>query len=376
VTDLSVEYRTPGGVVKALDGVSFEMRPGEVLGVVGETGCGKSTLASAIPRLLPEPPALVRSGRIEFGGRDLLTVPRWQMPQVRGTAIGMVLQEPLNSLNPAFRVYEQLVEAIRVRRAREKGTPSALRIEPGRFDYGSPPRDTAAASLSKMVAPSTGPLAHRPARAPESSELREEALEYLRLVRINDPERVLRLYPHELSGGMRQRVMIAMALSERPALLIADEPTSALDVTIQAQVLTLMKELMDEVNTSILFISHDLGVIAEIADRVGVMYAGTLVEFGTVHDVFERPQHPYTAALLRSIPSGYKSDGPLPSLTGAVPNLAHPPPGCPFHPRCPMARPECQVGGPPPLRDAPGDHRVLPGHKTACLYAEEMPPGR
>jgi oligopeptide/dipeptide ABC transporter ATP-binding protein len=196
-------------------------------------------------------------------------------------------------------------------------------------------------------------------------------LDYLRLVRINDPETILNLYPHELSGGMRQRVMIAIALSAKPTLLIADEPTSALDVTIQAQVLTLMKELMDEVKTSILFISHDLGVIAETADDVGVMYAGHLVEFGPVADVFEHPRHPYTKALLRSIPTGYQDEGPLPSLPGSVPNLSRLPPGCPFAPRCVLARPMCREEPGPSLAPRPG----RPGeanHLFACYYTEEV----
>jgi peptide/nickel transport system ATP-binding protein len=195
-------------------------------------------------------------------------------------------------------------------------------------------------------------------------------LRYLRLVRINDPETILDLYPHELSGGMRQRIMIAMALSEKPSLLIADEPTSALDVTIQAQVLTLMKELIEEVNTSILFISHDLGVIAETADELGVMYAGHLVEFGPVSEIFASPRHPYTKALLRAAPTRYKSDGPLLSIAGSVPNLSRPPPGCRYHPRCPIARPMCRVEPGPPLAPIAG---VDPKHRSACYFAAEVP---
>ena len=373
VEDLSVEYRTSQGVVRALEHVSFELAPGEVLGIVGETGCGKSTLASAIPRLLPEPRARVRTGRIEFEGRDLLGVPAWEMPSVRGTGIGMVLQEPLNSLNPAYRIYDQIAEAIRVRRSREAGRPVRPLVPPGRFDYSEPARPEVKGTLARTVTPSLPEVPPPMFRHRKERELREQVLDYLRLVRITDPERILRLYPHELSGGMRQRVMIAMVLSERPALLIADEPTSALDVTIQAQVLTLMKELMEEVQTSILFISHDLGVIAELADRVGVMYAGHLFELGTVTDVFEHPQHPYTRSLLRAIPMRSKQQGPLPSLPGAVPNLVNPPAGCTFHPRCPIAHPECSRPPDPPFRGPASGAPVTAAHRTACLFPGEVP---
>ena len=198
----------------------------------------------------------------------------------------------------------------------------------------------------------------------------QDVLDYLKLVRINDPETILDLYPHELSGGMRQRIMIAMALSAKPSLLIADEPTSALDITIQAQVLTLMKELMEEVQTSILFISHDLGIIAEMADEVGVLYAGHLVEFGPVEEVFANPRHPYTKLLLRSVPAQYKDDGPLPALSGSVPSLANVPPGCPFHPRCPLARDACKTDPGPVLEPAKGTS--IRTHLSACYYSDEV----
>jgi len=198
----------------------------------------------------------------------------------------------------------------------------------------------------------------------------QDVLDYLKLVRINDPETILDLYPHELSGGMRQRIMIAMALSAKPSLLIADEPTSALDITIQAQVLTLMKELMEEVQTSILFISHDLGIIAEMADEVGVLYAGHLVEFGPVEEVFANPRHPYTKLLLRSVPAQYKEDGPLPALSGSVPSLADVPRGCPFHPRCPLARDACTRDPGPMLEPAKGTS--VRTHLSACYYSDEV----
>ena len=340
-----------------------------VVGITGPPGSGKSTLGQSIPRLLPEPPARIRQGRIVFQGSDLLSIPKWKMPIVRGTSIGMIFQEPINSLNPAFRVSDQLIEAVRIRKLRESGEAELFRPTEG-FDYSKDRPVDPKEAIGRTFLPSA-PEGRRPRAGRTSEELRKDALEYLRLVRINDPETILDLYPHELSGGMRQRIMIAMALSEKPTLLIADEPTSALDITIQAQVLTLMKELMDEVNTSILFISHDLGVIAEMADDVGVMYAGGIVEFGPVAEVFERPAHPYTKGLLESVPNRYKADGPLPSLPGSVPNLARLPSGCPFHPRCVFARPPCEPDPGPalePVKGAPaGSNR-----RAACYYSEEV----
>ena len=365
VEDLSVEYTVGAGTFHAVTHVSFDMRPGEVVGIVGETGCGKSTLAHTIPRLLREPPAKIRSGSVLFQGTDLLKVPKWKMPQVRGTGIGMIFQEPINSLNPAYRIFDQVAEAVKVRRLRSSGRAPVLVPDVQPHDYSKRPLPRTQDVLTHSVLPSLPSRSGRAVRPDtEKGTVREEVLEFLKLVRINDPETILGLYPHELSGGMRQRIMIAMALSGRPALLIADEPTSALDVTIQAQVLTLMKELMDEVQTSILFISHDLGVIAEMADRVGVMYAGHLVEFGPVAEVFDAPSHPYTRALLRSAPDQYKGDGPLPSLPGSVPNLAKLPSGCTFHPRCPIAQPVCaNAPGPPSIEVGRSA-----GHRAECLF--------
>jgi peptide/nickel transport system ATP-binding protein len=371
VENLSVDYVVGAGTFHALNQVSFDLPPGKVVGIVGETGCGKSTLGHAIPQLLPVPPAKVRSGKIVFNGSvDLVKVPKWQIPIVRGTGIGMIFQEPINSLNPAFRVIDQLAEAIRIRKLRDTGLAPTIRTDLAGHDYSRPPMVKSGARLVQPFLPGFAQPGGRARRPTFTKEVREEALRYLKLVRINDPERILTLFPHELSGGMRQRVMIAMALSERPSLLIADEPTSALDVTIQAQVLTLMKELQEEVRTSILFISHDLGVIAEMADEVGVMYAGHLVEFGPVASIFEAPRHPYTKALLRSIPTRYKSDGPLPSLPGSVPNLSQLPSGCSFHPRCPLARSACRADPHPPLMAVKGQE--LDGHRTACLFSEEV----
>jgi oligopeptide/dipeptide ABC transporter ATP-binding protein len=366
IEDLSVQYEVGAGTFRALDSVSLELHPGRVLGVVGETGCGKSTLGHSIPRLLPEPPARITSGKILFRDLNLLEVPKWKMPAVRGTGVGMIFQEPINSLHPAYRVFDQVAEAVRIRRLREAGRAPVLATPLEPHDYSKPPEPPDASH--RLARPFVGgalDAAERRPRVPPSRELREEVLDFLRLVRINDPERILGLFPHELSGGMRQRVMIAMALSAKPALLIADEPTSALDVTIQAQVLTLMKELMEEVSTSILFISHDLGVIAEMADEVGVMYAGHLVEIGPVDEIFASPRHPYTKSLLRSIPNRYKSEGPLPALPGSVPNLAQLPSGCTFHPRCPLARSVCAEDPGPPLVSTRA-------HPAACYFSDEV----
>ena len=369
VANLSVDYEVGAGTFHALQGINLDLEPGQVLGVVGETGCGKSTLAHAIPRLLTEPPARIRSGSVVFRGIDVLKLPKWKLPRVRGTGIGMIFQEPINSLNPAFRIYDQIAEAIYIRRMRQAGKAPGLvsSLEPHDYSKSQPP-----ATSEVLAKPFVPVLPAKPRPHPDlgdREDLRREVLEYLHLVRINDPETILRLYPHELSGGMRQRIMIAIALSGRPSLLIADEPTSALDITIQAQVLTLMKELMSEVRTSILFISHDLGVIAEMADEVNVMYAGHVVESGPVDEVYGNPRHPYTKALLKSAPSRYKTEGPLPSLAGSVPNLSQIPPGCAFHPRCVLARPQCKEVPGPQLLPVSGSA----SHRSACYFSEEVP---
>lgn len=371
VEHLSVDYEVGAGTFHALQDVAFELSPGRVVGIVGETGCGKSTLAHTIPRLLPEPPARILSGSVVFQGIDILQLPLWKLPMVRGTGIGMIFQEPINSLNPAYRIFDQVAEAIKLRRVREAGG----RVEsiPGTqpFDYSRRDLPKTSEVLTQPIRP--GALTSRKGFRIFSGRngLKDEVLEYLKLVRINDPGTILDLFPHELSGGMRQRIMIAIALSGRPSLLIADEPTSALDLTIQAQVLTLMRDLMNEINTAILFISHDLGVIAEMADDVGVMYAGHLVEFGPVTEVYERPRHPYTKALLRSVPNRYKTDGPLPSLPGSVPNLSRLPPGCPFHPRCPLARPICTEDPGPAFLEVGEPSEHIP-HRAACHFSEEV----
>ena len=373
IRNLSITYTVGAGVFQAVSDVSLDIYPGRVVGIVGETGCGKSTLAQAIPRLMPEPPASIGSGSIVFRGTDLVQIPKRNMPMVRGTGIGMIFQEPLNSLNPSFRVFDQIVEAIQVRHFREMGIVKSFQGGDKPFDYSKRPTTSVASALTKSVLPDGAAEEAVRDRIRSRSEYREEVLQYLRLVRINDPETIIDLFPHELSGGMRQRIMIAMALSAKPQLLIADEPTSALDVTIQAQVLTLMKDLIDEVDAAILFISHDLGVIAETADEIGVMYAGRIVEYGPVNDVFRSPRHPYTKMLLAAAPRIYKSDGQLRSIPGNVPNLSRPPPGCRFHPRCPLAQPVCR-GTPPALTPvAPtGPDTPAGAHRSACYFPEEV----
>ena len=374
VQNLSITYTVGAGVFQAVSDVSLDIYPRRVVGIVGETGCGKSTLAQAIPRLMPEPPASIGSGQIFFRGTDLVKVPKSKMPMVRGTGIGMIFQEPLNSLNPAYRVFDQIVEAIQIRHFREMGLVKSFQGGEVPFDYSKRLTTTVSSALTRSVLPDGVVEEKVKDRIRTRSDYRKEVLEYLRLVRINDPETIIDLFPHELSGGMRQRIMIAMALSEKPQLLIADEPTSALDVTIQAQVLTLMKDLIDEVDAAILFISHDLGVIAETADEVGVMYAGRIIEYGPVDEVFRSPRHPYTKMLLAAAPRIYKSDGSLRSIPGNVPNLSRPPPGCRFHPRCPIARPVCKVDPPPlaPVTSSGPDTRAG-AHRSACYFPEEVP---
>ena len=287
---LNVAFDTPRGSLRPVRDVSFSIFPGQTLAVVGESGCGKSVTALSILRLIPSPPGRVLSGHVRFNGRDLLALPERQMRAVRGADIAMIFQEPMTSLNPVYTVGDQIVEAV---------------------------------SLHQGVN-------HRQAYA-----IAERAMAD---VGIADPHRRTGDYPHQLSGGMRQRIMIAMALSCQPELLIADEPTTALDVTIQAQILELLRRLQAQRGMSILMITHDLGVVAENADTVAVMYASRVVEFATVEDLFDRPSHPYTAGLFRSMPKLGGTAHRLETIAGNVPNPASFPCGCKFHPRCPMTR--------------------------------------
>lgn len=295
VRNLQMSYHTDGGTVRAVDDVSFKVNKGEVVGIVGESGCGKTAVSLSILRLLPMPPADIENGEIYFEeSRDLLKLSGEQIRKVRGNEIAMIFQEPMTSLNPVYTIGNQLTEAIR---------------------------------LHQNV---------------DASTARTRAIDMLKMVGIPRADEVIDEYPHRFSGGMRQRAMIAMALSCDPKLLIADEPTTALDVTIQAQILELMRELKDRLNTAIIFITHDLSVIAEMADRVLVMYAGKIVEQGTVHDLFHNPQHPYTRGLIGSRPSMDVDRDRLAFIPGSVPNPLQMPGGCPFHPRCSHAMQICR----------------------------------
>ena len=321
VRDLEVTFTVDGDELKVLDGVSFSVAPGQTLGLVGESGCGKSVTALAIMGLLPRPHGRVVGGTIDFEGEDLLALPPEQMHRVRGNRISMIFQEPMTALNPVQTVGEQLMEVYRLHRP----------------DYGKVERKAAAIAM-------------------------------LHKVGIPEPERRFAVYPHNLSGGMRQRVMIAMALACEPDLLICDEPTTALDVTIQAQILDLMKGLQAETGMAILFITHDLGVVAELCDEVVVMYAGRAVEQADVFELFDHPRHPYTHGLLGAIP---RLDGQpkqlLNTIRGQVPALHEMPAGCRFANRCPHASERCS-------REVPAVEQLAPHHGVACHHWKELTP--
>jgi oligopeptide transport system ATP-binding protein len=320
VTDLRTHFHTRNGVVRAVDGVSFSLEKGETLGLVGESGSGKSVTCQSLLGLVPQPPARI-AGRALFAGTDLLSCPARELRAIRGRRIGMIFQDPMTSLNPYLRISDQLIEPLLIH---EK--------------------------LSRKEALARG-------------------LAMLEAVGINDAAARLHHYPHEFSGGMRQRVMIAMALIARPELLIADEPTTALDVTVQAQILDLIRRLQRELGMAVIFITHDLGVVAGLCDRVQVMYAGRIVESATTTDLFARPQHPYTRALQRSIPALQPKGAELFTIPGLPPDLSRLPPGCPFAPRCEFAAEQCRTGDAPPLVE------TQPAHHSACLrvQAGELP---
>ena len=316
VERLTTAFKTPGGEVRAVDNVSLELRRGETLGLVGESGSGKSMTAMSILRLV-QPPGETRGGPVAFNGRsDLLELSEREMRNVRGAEIALIFQEPMTALNPVFTIGDQIAEAMLVH--------------------------------------------HQASR----KAARDRAVELLEAVKIPDAVKRARDYPHQLSGGMRQRVLIAMALACQPLMLIADEPTTALDVTIQAEVLDLLREMKDKIDLALLLITHDLGVVAGHVDRLAVMYAGRIVEEGPVRRIFSDPAHPYTRGLLASIP-GRTPGKRLASIEGAVPNLAALPPGCAFEPRCPFRFPKCHTAPPPPFP-------VEPGRSTRCyLYDPE-----
>jgi peptide/nickel transport system ATP-binding protein len=351
IEDLSIVYQSKKSRLLALDKTTLEIEKNTFVAIVGESGCGKSTLALSIIGLLAMPPAKIATGSINYKSVNLVELKENQRRQYRGTEIAMIFQEPLTSLNPVYKVGDQIAEAIVVREQRKGGEQVGPDVEVMQKTYKTNTPDF----------PSRLPRFRRGALA---KILREETLDALKRVRIADPEQVIDRYPFELSGGMRQRVMIAMALAQKPALLIADEPTTALDVTTQAQVLKLMKILMDEVNTSILLITHDLAVASQVADRIIVMYAGDIVEDAGVYDMFSEPMHPYSKGLLSCIPSGSKDKAKLKPIPGSVPNLALEQIGCKYASRCPNVMNICTTKRPRLIE-------AKPKHKVACfLYGE------
>ncbi|MGQ3480814.1 MULTISPECIES: ABC transporter ATP-binding protein [Paenibacillus] len=316
VTNLRTEFKTAAGTIRAVDGVDLSVGKGETLGIVGESGCGKSITSLSIMQLLPKGLGKVAAGEVRFNGENMLEFSERKMRSIRGNEMAMIFQEPMTSLNPVFKIGKQIAES-------------------ARYHHG----------VSKHKA-------------------KDMAVEMLTKVGIPRPEKVAASYPHELSGGMRQRVMIAMAMVCNPKLLIADEPTTALDVTIQAQILDLMRELQKSEGTSILMITHDLGVVAEMCDRVVIMYAGQVVEETDVKTLFKDPKHPYTQSLLASLPQLNSDQERLASIPGQVPNPLDMPKGCRFAPRCQFAKEICRA-------EAPELTEVEPGHKSRCLLQQE-----
>ncbi len=318
IRDLQAEFRGRHGTVKAVNGVSYSVAAGETLAVVGESGCGKSATAMSALRVLPDRIGRVTGGQVVFCGEDLLEKSEKEMTQIRGRDIGMIFQEPMTSLNPVLTIGRQLTETMEIHLGIDR------------------------------------------------KEAERRAVDLLKKVRIADAERRLGEYPHQLSGGMRQRVMLAMATACEPKLLIADEPTTALDVTVQAQILDMLKSLSVERGIATILITHNLGLVARYADRVVVMYAGRVVESGTTLEIFQRPRHPYTKALLRSMPRLDQEQEKLEGIGGQPPNLSELPTGCPFRPRCPMAVEQCAVEM-PPLEESGG-------HSAACWRSDEVSP--
>ncbi len=321
IRDLTVEFGTEDGVVKAVSGVSYDVFPGETLGVVGESGSGKSVSVMSILGLIPQPPGKIVSGEAIFKGRDLLRMRRRELRQIRGGDIAMIFQDPMTSLNPVLSIGDQLSEAIR---------------------------------------------SHQPGVKEKAAK--DRVVELLRLVGVPNPERRVDQYPHEFSGGMRQRAMIAMAIANNPSVLIADEPTTALDVTIQAQIVEVLKAARQETHAAIVLITHDLGLIAELADRVVVMYAGRVVELSDVFTIFNEPRHPYTVGLMNSLARLDVEQEWLEPIPGQPPSMIAPPPGCPFHPRCTFSHGRLVCRTEVPVLRQIGEEN----HVSRCHFAEEL----
>jgi oligopeptide/dipeptide ABC transporter ATP-binding protein len=317
VDDLRVEFRTRDGVAKVINGVTYHVDAGETLAVLGESGSGKSVTAQTIMGILDTPPGFVTGGKVRFHGKDMLAMPAEQRRRIRGEGIAMVFQDALSALNPVFTIGFQIGEQFRIRRGMSR------------------------------------------------SDAKKRTIEMLDQVQIPNAKGRVNNYPHQFSGGMRQRVMIAMSLALDPEVLIADEPTTALDVTVQAQIMDLLAELQRERRMGMILITHDLGVVADVADRIAVMYAGRIVEEANVHELYAKPAHPYTLGLLESIPRIDEKGQQLRTIKGLPPSLLRIPSGCPFHPRCPMAQPVCQEKVPPLLQ-------LGPSRASACHFAEEL----
>ncbi len=317
VQDLHVEFHTPDGIARAINGVNFELFQGQTLAILGESGSGKSVTAQAIMGILDMPPAVIPKGQIRYCGQDLLTMPDEQRRRTRGPEISMVFQDALSSLNPVFPVGWQIAEMFRVHRGMNK------------------------------------------------SDALERAVKLMQRVQIPAAKERVKAYPHQFSGGMRQRIMIAMAIALDPAVLIADEPTTALDVTVQAQIMALLQELQEERQMGLILITHDLGVVADVADKIAVMYAGRIVERADVFELYRQPAHPYTKGLLESIPRLDQKGQQLAAIGGLPPNLMRIPPGCAFNPRCKYAQDVCR-------EDRPALLDVAPGRESACHFAEEV----
>jgi oligopeptide transport system ATP-binding protein len=317
VDDLHVEFHTPDGIARAINGVSFDLNQGETLAILGESGSGKSVTAQAIMGILDMPPAVIPGGQIRYCGQDLLTMPEEQRRKTRGPEVSMVFQDALSSLNPVFPVGWQIAEMFRVHRGMNK------------------------------------------------SDALERAVKLMQRVQIPAAKERVKAYPHQFSGGMRQRIMIAMAIALDPAVLIADEPTTALDVTVQAQIMALLQELQEERQMGLILITHDLGVVADVADKIAVMYAGRIVERADVYDLYRQPGHPYTKGLLESIPRLDQKGQQLAAIGGLPPNLMRIPSGCAFNPRCKLVQDVCRT-------DRPALVEIAPGRESACHFAEEV----